>query len=82
MKLDTYNKQHLYFQLGETTWCLIGFHGNKSQINDVTGDRHLVFLNFRILFKFSLLYFKMTRKQYLTIEIHKIVKMHCENVSI
>ena len=37
MKLGTYNKLHLYFQLSETTWCLIGFHGNNSQINDVTG---------------------------------------------
>ena len=26
MKFDTYNKLHLYFQLSETTWCLIGFH--------------------------------------------------------
>ena len=43
MKLGTYNKLHLYVQLGETTWCLIGFRGNNSQINDVTGGRHLVF---------------------------------------
>ena len=71
MKLGTYNKLHLYFQLSETTWCLIGFHGNSSQINDVTGGRHLGFLNFQILFKFSLLYFKMTRKQDLAVEIQK-----------
>ena len=32
MKLGTYNKSHLYFQLNETTWYLIGFHGNNSQI--------------------------------------------------
>ena len=62
MKLGTYNKLHLYFQLSETTWCLIGFHGKNSQINDVTGGRHLGFFNFQILLKFSLLYFKMTRK--------------------
>ena len=37
MKFGKYNKLHLYFQLGETTWCLIGFHGNNSQINDITG---------------------------------------------
>ena len=42
----TYNKLHLYFQLSETTWCLIGFHGNNRQINDVTGGRHLGFSNF------------------------------------
>ena len=30
MKFGTYNKLHLYFQLSETTWCLIGFHGNNS----------------------------------------------------
>ena len=35
LKFGTYNKLHLYFQLSETTWCLIGFHGNNSQINDV-----------------------------------------------
>ena len=34
LKFGTYNKLHLYFQLSKTTWCLIGFHGNKSQIND------------------------------------------------
>ena len=43
LKFGTYNKLHLYFQLSETTWCLIGFHGNNSQINDVTGGRHLGF---------------------------------------
>ena len=53
LKFGTYNKLHLYFQLSETTWCLIGFHGNNSQINDVTGGRHLGFLHFQILFKFS-----------------------------
>ena len=82
MKLGTYNKLHLYFQLSETTWCLIGFHGNNSQLNDVTDDRHLGFLHFQILFKFSLLYFKMTRKLHLAVEIPKIVKMHYEVVSI
>ena len=82
MKLGTYNKLHLYFQLSETTWSLIGFHDNNSQINDVTGGRHLGFLNFQILFKFSLLYFKMTRKQHLAVESHKIVRIHCEVVSI
>ena len=64
LKFGTYNKLHLYFQLNETTWCLIGFHGNNSQINDVTGGRHFGFLNFQILFKFSLLYLKLTGKQH------------------
>ena len=41
MKLGTYNKLHLYFQLSETAWCLIGFQGNNTQINDVTGSCHL-----------------------------------------
>ena len=48
LKFNTYNKLRLYFQLNETTWCLIGFHGNNSQINDVTGGRHLGFSNFQI----------------------------------
>ena len=82
MKLGTCNKLHLYFQLSETTWCLIGFHGNNSQIDDVTGGRHLGFSNFQILFKFSLLYLKMTRKQHLAVEIHKNVRIHSEVVSI
>ena len=46
LKFGSYDKLHLYFQLSKTTWCLIGFHGNNSQINDVTGGRHLGFSNF------------------------------------
>ena len=68
MKLGTYNKLHLYFQLSETTWYLIGFHGNNSKINDVTCGHHLGFLNVQVLFKFLILYFKMTRKQHLAVE--------------
>ena len=82
LKFGTYNKLHLYFQLSETTWCLIGFHGNNSQINDATGGRHLGFSNFQILFKFSLLYLRLTGKQHLAVEIHKIDRIHCEVVSI
>ena len=82
LKFGTYNKLHLYFQLSETTWCLIGFHGNNSQINDVTGGRHLGFSNFQILFKFSLLYLRLTAKQHLSVEIHEIGRIHCEVVSI
>ena len=48
MKLDKCNKLQLHFQLNGTTWCLIGFHGNNNQINDVAGGRHLGFLNFQI----------------------------------
>ena len=48
LKFGTYNKLHLYFQLSKITWCLIGFHGNNSQINDVTGGRHLGFSNSQI----------------------------------
>ena len=76
MKFGTYNKLHFCFQLSESTWCLIGFHGNNTQVNDVTGGRHLGFLNLQILFKFSLLYLNSTRKQHLAVEIHKIVTIH------
>ena len=82
LKFGTYSKLHLYFQLSETTWCLIGFHGNNSQINDVTGGRHLGFSNFQILFKFSLLYLRLTGKQHLAVEIHEIGRIHCEVLSI
>ena len=82
LKFGTYNNLHLYFQLSEITWCLFGFHGNNSQINDVTGGRHFGFLNFQILFKFSLFYFKLTGKQHLADEIHEIGRTHCEVVSI
>ena len=82
LKFGTYNKLHLYFQLSETTWYLIGFHGNNSQINDVTGGRHLGFSNFQILFKFSLLYLRLTGKQHLAVEIHEIGQIHCEVASI
>ena len=67
MKFGTYNKLYLYFQLNETTWCLIDFHGSNSQINDVTGGRHLGFLKFQTLINFSLLYFELTRKQHLAV---------------
>ena len=72
----------MYFQLREITWCLIGFHGNNSQINDVTGGRLLGFSNFQILFKFSLFYLKLTGKQHLVVEIHEIGRIHCEVASI
>ena len=82
MKLGTYNKLHLYFQLSKIASCLVGFHANNSKINDITGGRRLGFLNFQILFKFLFLYFKMTRKEYLAVEIPKIVRIYCEVVSI
>ena len=82
LKFGTYSKLHLYFQLSETTWCLICFHGNNSQINDVTGGRQLGFSNFQILFKFSLLYLRLTGKQHLEVEIQEIGRIHCEIVSI
>ena len=37
----TYNELSLYFQLIETTWCLIRFHGNHNHINYVPSGRHL-----------------------------------------
>ena len=55
---------------------------SKSQINDLTGGRHLGFSNFQILFKFSLLYLRLTGKQHLVVEIHEIDRIHCEAVSI
>ena len=61
LKFGAYDKPHLYFQLSVTMWCLTGFHGNNMQINDVTGGRHLGFLNFQILFKVSLLHLRLTR---------------------
>ena len=82
LKFGTYNKLRLYFQLSETTWCIIGFHGNNSQINEVTGGRLLGFSNFQILFKFSLFYLILTGKQHLVVEIHEIDRIHSEVVSI
>ena len=82
LKFGTYNELRLHFQLSKTTWCLIGFHGNNSQINDVTGGRILGFSNFQILFKFSLFCLRLTGKQHLAVEIHEIGRIHCEVVSI
>ena len=82
LNFGSYSKLHLYFQLSETTWRLIGFHGNNSQIYDVTGGRHLGFSDFQILFKFSLWYLRLTGKQHLAVEIHEIGRIHCEFVSI
>ena len=42
-KFGTCKKLHLYFQLSESTWRLIGFYDNDSQINNVTSGRHLGF---------------------------------------
>ena len=50
----TYNELSLYFQLSETTWCLIRFCYNYNQINDVTSGRHLGFSNFQTFFIFEL----------------------------
>ena len=36
------------FQLLETTWCTIGFHGSHSHMNDVTRDPYLGFSKFQI----------------------------------
>ena len=82
LKFGTYSKPHLYFQLSETKWCLIGFHGNNSQINDVPGGRRLGFSNFQILFKFSLLYLRLMGKLHLAVEIHEIGQINCDVVSI
>ena len=82
LKFGTYNKRHLYFQLSETMWCLIGFHGNNTQINDITDSRYLGFSNFQILFKFSLFYLRLTEKQHSVVEIHEIGRIHFEVVSI
>ena len=82
LKFGTYSKLHLYFQLSETTWCLISFHGNNSQINDVTIGGLLGFSNFQILFKFSHLYLRLTGKQHLAVEIHEIGRIHFEVVCI
>ena len=66
LKFGTYS--FICNSLSETKWCLIGFHGNNSQINDVIGGCHLGFSNFQILFKFSLLYLRLTGKQHLAVE--------------
>ena len=52
LKFGTHSKLRFYFQLRETTWCLIGFHGNNSQINDVTGAAILDFQIFRFCSNF------------------------------
>ena len=39
-------------------------------------------LDFQILFKFSLLYLRLTGKQHLAVEIHEIGRIHSEVVSI
>ena len=80
LKFGTNNKLPFYFQLNESRWCLTGFHGNNNQINDVTGGRLLGFLNFQILFKFSLLYLRLTEKQHLAVEIHETQKEHSYRV--
>ena len=42
----------------------------------------LEFLSFQILFNLESLHMEITRKQYLVIEIYKIVRIYCKIVSI
>ena len=76
-----YNKLSLYFQLIATKWCLIGFHGNHSHINDVTSGRLLGFLNFQIFFIFE---FNTENDEKATFSDWnlQICKSHCKLVSI
>ena len=68
----TYNEFSLYFQLIESTWCLTGFHGNNSHINDVTSGRHHGMSNFHIFFIFELN--TENGRKTTSIEIYKIVR--------
>ena len=82
MNFGTYNMLHLYFPLSETTWCLMsGFHNNNSQINDVTGGRHLGFLKFSDFVQIFTFVPKLTGKQHSTVEIHEIARIHYEVLS-
>ena len=49
----TYNERSLYFQLIDTTCCLIGFHGNHSNIMTSLVASILDFQIFKIFFKFK-----------------------------
>ena len=69
MIFGTYNERSLYFPLNVTTWCLTGFHGNQSYINDVTSGYYLGFF----LFKFEI---NDENQNYIT------VRIYCKVVSI
>ena len=43
----THNELPLFFQLSETTWCLMGFHGNHRYMNNVKAAAILDFITFR-----------------------------------
>ena len=62
-----------YFQLIKTTCCLIGFHGNHSNIMTSLAAAILDFQIF-IFFSYSNLYTENSEKQHLAIGIYKIVK--------
>ena len=69
----TYNERSLYFQLIDTACCLIGFHGNHSNIRTSLAAAILDFQIFKI-FSNSNLNTEIARKQRLAIEIYKIVR--------
>ena len=46
LKFGTCNKLHLYFQLSEFTWCLIGFHGNNRTSQEAAILEFLVYSKF------------------------------------
>ena len=77
----TYNKLSLYFSIIEITWCVIGFHGNRSHINDVTSGSYLGFSNFQIFFIFEL---NTENSEKTTLDDSNLqnCKIHCKVVSI
>ena len=69
----TYNERSLYFQLIEITCCLIGFHGNRSNIMTPPAAAILDFQIFKV-FSNSNLNTENSEKQHLAMAIYKIVR--------
>ena len=69
----------LYLRSIETTWCLIGFHGNHNIINDVTSRPPSWIINFSDFFH-SNWTLKIVRKQHLTIGIYRVVRSMAQSL--
>lgn len=52
MIFGKYNQFLFYFLLSAVTWSIIAFHGNFSNINDVTSEKKNMYFSYSIVFLF------------------------------
>ena len=76
----TYNELSLYFQIIETTWCLVSSHSNRNHINNVISSRRLGSSKFQFFFIFELNTEKRKRTTYNDWNLQNCT-IHCKVIS-